>query len=162
MDEKGSRKTGSTVGITEEEQVATPRIGRRQVQTSEGETPATTPHDSVMAAEDAAHLLFEFLPKDVTDVFDEASKILDIPSWKLMLGFIMRCYDQMLLQSHVYSPYMLSSWDSGLKLSQGRICENCNANFETRFPDARFCCSRCYFKKVDEFGHDADCPAKRN
>jgi hypothetical protein len=67
----------------------------------------------------------------------------------------MRVYDR----SELFYPYLLSTWDAGKKANTERPCATCSKPFPSRFPDAQYCCSSCFFQKLDQFGHDAACPA---
>lgn len=119
------------------------------------ELPPTVVNDP----EEAVTFLLSFLPRNVVEVFEEAQRGMDIPKWHIMLGFIMRSFDQMILQAAIYSPYLLANWTKKAQADAPRICEHCNLPFKADYHDARFCCDRCYFLKVDTMGHAAGCPA---
>lgn len=170
MAEKEVRTARYTLGIRNKEIMATPKIGRRSIsEQTTGLEVLTSQLDSLpepvltpqAKAEEAALYLLSFLPKDAMAVIEDAAHGLNIPVWQAMMGFLMRCYDQMLLQASVYSPYILGNWDQAVAAGSPRECEACHQMFEAGQHDARFCCSRCYFGKVAAQGHDPACPTRK-
>lgn len=138
----------------------TPKIGKKVFEEHmAGEQKPKETEPRPMDPDEATRFLLEFLPKHVTEIFQDACVALGIPLWQSMLGFLMRTYDQMILPAQVYSPYLMSNWASGIKADAARPCTNCQKLFKSQHHDARYCCSLCFFGKVAERGHDKDCPA---
>ena len=138
--------------------MAVPRIGRR-----DGAEPLpTNPEASEVVVplrpldvrlNDASEILMEYLPTDTVSMVREAAEKMSVPLWQMILGYVMRCDDGRLW----FSPHLLSQWATGGRADAARACGTCGKEFVSRFPDAAYCCERCYFGKLSEFGHNHDC-----
>ena len=137
-----------------------PRIGRvfTESRDVENKTVTVTSDAAVAVTPDAAaEVLMEFLPMDTQTLLREASEHMVVPMWQMLLGYVMRCHDGALM----YSPFLLSSWETGGKPNKPRPCKGCGELFSSRFPDAAYCCNACAFEKLEVFGHHEDCPVRR-
>lgn len=104
--------------------------------------------------DDAARILAGYLPPETAEDIRIAAGELQVPMWQMLLGYVLRCTDSML----TYSPFLLSSWESGGKASTDHKCKGCGGPFHSRVVDAQWCCERCAFGKLLEFGgHSPDC-----
>ena len=109
-----------------------------------------------LTPEVAAEFMMGYLPEDTAYFIREAATHTHAPVWQMLLGYVMRCSDGMLL----YSPFLLSSWETGMRPSAQRQCSKCGLAFQSKFPDAKYCCERCFFDKLDAFGHAGNCPTR--
>lgn len=116
--------------------------------------PASISQNKNQDAIDAASILVDYLPDDIKRDIQEAVDAVQIPLWQMLLGYAVRCWDGKLL----YAPFLLSSWEGGIKPSSNHRCESCGRMFYSRFPDARHCCDRCTFGKLETMGHAENCP----
>lgn len=133
-----------------------PRIGKKvweEKMASRTEVEATTPPSLQLPHEYAADVLFGFLPDDTQMFIREVVTNMQLPLWQVILGYVMRCADR----QELFSPHILSAWESGRRPSIAHPCEHCGLEFISKFPDAKYCCNRCYFKKG---GHSEGCPVK--
>lgn len=147
--------------------MAVPRIGQKVVDEHQErlrnlasrveteESLASAPRVPPITPDEASAALMEYLPDDTQRLAKEAAKYLNVSVWQLLLGYVMRCWDGALM----YSPYLLSGWETGGKPNKPRPCATCGSLFESRFPDAQYCCNPCAFGKLGQFGHAHDCPA---
>ena len=135
--------------------MATPRIGREVFEKTMSE-PKNEPTKESLTPAEAGEFLFEFLPDDAQELIREASNHMGFPIWQMLLGYVMRCYDGAL----TFSPFILASWENGGRPNKSRPCRSCGEMFFSRFPDAQFCCERCSFGKLTEFGHNEACQVR--
>lgn len=106
--------------------------------------------------DEAAEVLMTYLPTDAQIYIREAAQNMRLPVWQMILGYTVKAAER----SELFSPIIMSSWETGGRPNLPRPCGSCGEEFTSRFPDAKHCCTPCYFKKLDEFGHDADCPVR--
>ena len=130
--------------------MAQPRIGRRLVE----EKQTIELKESVeLSPEDAAEVLLEYLPTDVQMAVREASDNMKLPLWQVILGYTIKVAERF----ELFSPIILSSWETGSRPNLPRPCGTCGVEFTSRYPDAKFCCSHCFFGHLDKSGHTKDC-----
>jgi hypothetical protein len=101
----------------------------------------------------AAEFLLTYLPEGTQLLIREATTTMGNPLWQTLLGYVMRCADR----QELFSPVILSMWESGLRPNGPRPCLTCGQDFRSEFPEARYCCTPCHFQKLEQFGHAADC-----
>ena len=113
------------------------------------------PEEAVSQAEDAAELLIQFLPKEAQSLIQEARQSRGVPLWHMLLGYVMRSADR----AELFSPTILPVWESGGRADTPRPCRSCGELFQSRFPEAAFCCNACACEKLSVRGHSDGCPA---
>lgn len=104
----------------------------------------------------AARLLLTYLPEDTQRLITEAIDTMAMDAWKVVLGYVMRVAEQ----QGLFSPYIMSQWEAGLRPNAPRPCGTCSQPFASKFPQARYCCNPCACGKLAEFGHAEDCPTR--
>lgn len=103
--------------------------------------------------DEAAEVLLTYLPEETQMLIREAQHGMAKPLWQMLLGYVMRCRDN----QHVWFPFFLSMWDSGLPATEPRPCGTCGQPFKGPVAEARYCCAPCFFGKLAEFGHSDAC-----
>ena len=114
--------------------------------------------EAPVTAEAAAEELMSYLPEDHQMFIREAAAKMALPVWQVLLGYAVKAAERF----ELFSPIILSSWESRGKPNTTRPCENCKIEFFSRYPDAKFCCDKCFFNKLDEQGHSDTCPTKKD
>jgi len=112
------------------------------------------PEEAVVRAEEAAEFLVQFLPRETRELIEEARKLRAVPLWQMLLGYVMRYAERY----ELFSPVILSAWESGGRADVPRPCKSCGEPFSSRFPGAAHCCNPCACGKLRELGHAEDCP----
>lgn len=135
--------------------MATPKLGRKIYEEHMAQNSVVVEEKVITEQDTSAEVLMDYLPDDAQLLIREAAQHMNVPVWQMLLGYVMRCHDGALM----YSPYLLSSWETGGKPNKPRPCKGCGLSFSSRFPDAAYCCNACAFGKLDIFGHVEECPA---
>ena len=102
----------------------------------------------------AAEVLLRYLPDDVQNLIEEASKTTAIPVWQLLLGYTMRCSEW----GEIFAPHLLPHWSRGGKPNAARACKGCGEMFASTHANAEWCCNACAFDKLAVRGHFENCP----
>lgn len=148
--------------------MAQPKIGRDAVERMESrrtEDPDATgayradlippdPPAVDFSLEDAAEMLIRCLPEPTQEKIHEVSAMHGKPVWQVLLGYAHKISEW----GQLFSPVYLAQWDDSETVVMERICQTCRAIFTSPVPDGMYCCSHCYFGKLDEqHGHAKDC-----
>jgi len=142
------------------EEVTRPRGRPRKVDMSVTSPATFTLEEPVQSLDNpgdpnqAAQTLLYYLPQNVQDLILEARASRDVPLWQMLLGYVMQCADGTTL----FAPHILTLWNSGRPANALRPCRKCGGMFRAQSPDAEYCCSYCYFDKLQEKkGHHENC-----
>lgn len=133
--------------------MAQPKIGRKvweEKMAEKARIEVAPPVPEPLPQERAAEILMGFLPEDTQIFIREAVGNMQLPLWQVLLGYVMRCADR----QELFTPHILSAWEGGRRPSTVHACERCGFEFKSKFPDARYCCNRCFFQKG---GHSEGC-----